>query len=264
MNEVVKRTLSGIVYIILLVGAILYSVETFLLLFAVFFITAVIEFCKLYQINKIYGLLLSVAIAVSLFFLNNHPYNSALLCVVPFSIFLMIDLFQNQSKIEQPLFKKLIHLIGYVTLPFFIITQLPYLNGNYSPFLLLSIFIMIWCNDTFAYICGRLLGKHKLYEKISPKKTIEGFIGGLLFTQLAAFIIYKTSSLQISLIAWLLIALGISVLGTVGDLIESKYKRQAGVKDSGNIMPGHGGILDRFDSILFAAPFLFLIYKILI
>lgn len=264
MNEVVKRTLSGIVYIILLVGAILYSVETFLLLFAVFFITAVIEFCKLYQINKIYGLLLSVAIAVSLFFLNNHPYNSALLCVVPFSIFLMIDLFQNQSKKEQPLFKKLIHLIGYVTLPFLIITQLPYLNGNYSRFLLLSIFIMIWCNDTFAYICGRLLGKHKLYEKISPKKTIEGFIGGLLFTQLAAFIIYKTSSLQISLIAWLLIALGISVLGTVGDLIESKYKRQAGVKDSGNIMPGHGGILDRFDSILFAAPFLFLIYKILI
>lgn len=264
MNEVVKRTLSGIVYIILLVGAILYSVETFLLLFAVFFITAVIEFCKLYEINKIYGLLLSVAIAVSLFFLNNHPYNSALLCVVPFSIFLMIDLFQNQSKKEQPLFKKLIHLIGYVTLPFLIITQLPYLNGNYSPFLLLSIFIMIWCNDTFAYICGRLLGKHKLYEKISPKKTIEGFIGGLLFTQLAAFIIYKTSSLQISLIAWLLIALGISVLGTVGDLIESKYKRQAGVKDSGNIMPGHGGILDRFDSILFAAPFLFLIYKILI
>nr|WP_298001784.1 phosphatidate cytidylyltransferase [uncultured Flavobacterium sp.] len=264
MNEVVKRTLSGIVYIILLVGAILYSVETFLLLFAVFFITAVIEFCKLYQINKINGLLLSVAIAVSLFFLNNHPYNSALLCVVPFSIFLMIDLFQNQSKKEQPLFKKLIHLIGYVTLPFLIITQLPYLNGNYSPFLLLSIFIMIWCNDTFAYICGRLLGKHKLYEKISPKKTIEGFIGGLLFTQLAAFIIYKTSSLQIALIAWLLIALGISVLGTVGDLIESKYKRQAGVKDSGNIMPGHGGILDRFDSILFAAPFLFLIYKILI
>ena len=264
MNEVVKRTLSGIVYIILLVGAILYSVETFLLLFAVFFITAVIEFCKLYQINKIYGLLLSVAIAVSLFFLNNHPYNSALLCVVPFSIFLMIDLFQNQSKKQQPLFKKLIHLIGYVTLPFLIITQLPYLNGNYSPFLLLSIFIMIWCNDTFAYICGRLLGKHKLYEKISPKKTIEGFIGGLLFTQLAAFIIYKTSSLQISLITWLLIALGISVLGTVGDLIESKYKRQAGVKDSGNIMPGHGGILDRFDSILFAAPFLFLIYKILI
>lgn len=264
MNEVVKRTLSGIVYIILLVGAILYSVETFLLLFAVFFITAVIEFCKLYQINKIYGLLLSVGIAISLFFLNDHPYNSAYLCVIPFSIFLMVDLFQNQSKKEQPLFKKLIHLIGYVTLPFLIITQLPYLNGNYSPFLLLSIFIMIWCNDTFAYICGRLLGKHKLYEKISPKKTIEGFIGGLLFTQLAAFIIYKTSSLQISLIAWLLIALGISVLGTVGDLIESKYKRQAGVKDSGNIMPGHGGILDRFDSILFAAPFLFLIYKILI
>src|SRR5690606_40559584 len=100
-----------------------------MLLFAVFFITAVIEFCKLYQINKIYGLLVSVAIAVSLFFLNNHPYNSALLCVISFSIFLKIDLFQNQSKKEQPLSKKLIHLISYVTLPFLIITPLHYLNG---------------------------------------------------------------------------------------------------------------------------------------
>ncbi len=123
---------------------------------------------------------------------------------------------------------------------------------------------MIWCNDTFAYICGKLLGKHKLYEKISPKKTIEGFIGGLLFTQIAAFIIFKYTNIQASLPFWMLIGLGISVIGTIGDLVESKYKRQAGIKDSGSIMPGHGGILDRLDSILFAAPFLFLIYKIVI
>lgn len=123
---------------------------------------------------------------------------------------------------------------------------------------------MIWCNDTFAYICGKLFGKHKLYEKISPKKTIEGFIGGLLFTQIAAFVIFRYMEIGASLTFWMCTALGISIIGTIGDLIESKYKRQAGVKDSGSIMPGHGGILDRFDSILFAAPFIFLIYKLII
>ena len=123
---------------------------------------------------------------------------------------------------------------------------------------------MIWCNDTFAYICGKLLGKHKLYEKISPKKTIEGFIGGVIFTQIAALIIYYNTQLNASLLFWLVLAFVVSLMGTIGDLIESKYKRQAGVKDSGAIMPGHGGILDRLDSIIFAAPFLFLIYKLII
>lgn len=121
---------------------------------------------------------------------------------------------------------------------------------------------MMWCNDTFAYICGRLFGKHKLYEKISPKKTIEGFVGGLLFTQIAALVLFKTTNMPFSLFFWLTIALTASTIGTIGDLVESKYKRQAEVKDSGAIMPGHGGILDRLDSILFAAPFLFLIYKL--
>lgn len=123
---------------------------------------------------------------------------------------------------------------------------------------------MIWCNDTFAYICGKFLGKHKLYEKISPKKTIEGFIGGLFFTQIAALILFKYINIQSSVFFWIFIGLTVSVIGTIGDLVESKYKRQAGIKDSGSIMPGHGGILDRLDSILFAAPFLFLIYKLIL
>lgn len=264
MNEVVKRTLSGILYIVLLVSAILFSVETFLLLFAFFFIIAVLEFCRLYNINKITGVLVSFILATSIAVLNNSFANAWYLIVLPFSIYLIYDLFVNKPLQNQSNIKKYIHLAGYVVLPFLIITQLPYLNQKYTPLLLLSIFIMIWCNDTFAYICGRLLGKHKLYEKISPKKTIEGFIGGLLFTQIAAFVIYKTHFLQISLTALLLLALVISILGTIGDLVESKYKRQAGIKDSGAIMPGHGGILDRLDSVLFAAPFLFLIYKIVI
>lgn len=264
MSEVVKRTLSGILYIALLVGAILFSKNTFLALFAFFFIVAVYEFCQLYQINKISGFGWSIILASSFFFTDNLSTNSIYLVVLPFSVFLIFDLLKNNPSKKPTIILKYLHLTGYVVLPFLIITQLPYSNQTYTPLLLLSIFIMIWCNDTFAYICGKLLGKHKLYEKISPKKTIEGFVGGLIFTQIAAFIIFKYTNIQASLPFWMLIGLGISVIGTIGDLVESKYKRQAGVKDSGSIMPGHGGILDRLDSILFAAPFLFLIYKIVI
>lgn|SRR5690554_1171184 len=261
MNEVIKRTLSGVIYIALLISAILYSDITLFALFAFLYFIAVFEFCKLYKINKFYGLFLSAVLASSLLVLNNHSFNVIYLLVVPFSIYLIFNLFNFNEEKDKSILLKLTHLAGYVCLPFIIITQLPYFNHIYEPYLLLYLFIMIWCNDTFAYICGRLLGKHKLYEKISPKKTIEGFIGGLVFTQIAAFIIFKVSSIQTSIVAWQFVALATSILGTIGDLIESKYKRQAAVKDSGNIMPGHGGVLDRFDSILFAAPFLFLIYK---
>lgn len=262
MNEVVKRTLSGIIYIALLIGAILFSNNTFLILFGFFLLVAVYEFCKLYKINFASGFALSAVFCFSFFFLNNRPLNILYLVVLPFSVYLTAALFKNTPYCNRNQFQKLLHLAGYVVLPFLIISQLPFGNQIYSPWLLLSIFIMMWCNDTFAYICGRLFGKHKLYEKISPKKTIEGFVGGLLFTQIAALVLFKTTNMPFSLFFWLTIALTASTIGTIGDLVESKYKRQAEVKDSGAIMPGHGGILDRLDSILFAAPFLFLIYKL--
>ena len=116
---------------------------------------------------------------------------------------------------------------------------------------------------------GKSIGKHKLFEKISPKKTIEGFLGGILFAIFAGFLISKyyiqanPNHLQKSIIIWISIAVIVGIMGTIGDLIESKFKRIAGVKDSGKIMPGHGGILDRLDSVIFVAPFIFLFYQIL-
>ncbi len=120
-------------------------------------------------------------------------------------------------------------------------------------------------NDTFAYIVGKSIGKHKLLEKISPKKTIEGFIGGIIFTVLASYIIakYYIQIKEVNTFIWIIIALIVSIFGTIGDLIESKFKRIAGVKDSGKIMPGHGGVLDRLDSIIFAAPIVYSFYQIL-
>ncbi|GAA0725452.1 hypothetical protein GCM10009430_31130 [Aquimarina litoralis] len=121
---------------------------------------------------------------------------------------------------------------------------------------------MIWTNDTFAYLVGKNFGKHKLLERISPKKTIEGFIGGFIFTLIAGYLIAIFSD-TLSIYLWLIISIIMSIFGTLGDLIQSKFKRQAGVKDSGSIMPGHGGIFDRLDSIIFASPFLYAFLQIL-
>ena len=113
------------------------------------------------------------------------------------------------------------------------------------------------------------MGKHKLFERVSPKKTIEGFLGGAVFAAFAGFLISKLyiqpnpAFSSKSILIWTIIALIVSVFGTIGDLIESKFKRIAGVKDSGSIMPGHGGILDRLDSVIFVAPIIFLFYQIL-
>ncbi len=118
------------------------------------------------------------------------------------------------------------------------------------------IVISIWVNDSFAYLVGKNFGKNKLFERISPKKTIEGFVGGLVFTIVTGVVFAQYLHL-FSLLNGIVMAIIISVFGTYGDLVESKFKRQANVKDSGNIMPGHGGILDRLDSLFFVAPFIY-------
>jgi phosphatidate cytidylyltransferase len=122
---------------------------------------------------------------------------------------------------------------------------------------------LIWTNDTFAYLVGKNFGKNKLFPSVSPKKTIEGFMGGVVFTCIASVLLSKFYIESTILYIWIIIAIIVSFFSTLGDLIQSKFKRVAGVKDSGNIMPGHGGILDRLDSIIFVVPFINLFYLIL-
>jgi phosphatidate cytidylyltransferase len=139
--------------------------------------------------------------------------------------------------------------------------MIPYQKSHFAKFLIIDIFILIWINDTFAYIVGKSIGRTKLYEKISPKKTVEGFIGGLIFSLGAAYFISKYNN-DLNLIQWLILTTVVVIAGSLGDLIESKFKRLAGVKDSGAILPGHGGLLDRLDSLVFAAPFAYLTLQI--
>ena len=179
-------------------------------------------------------------------------------------VLLFDDKVQSITKVS-----KYLYLLGYIVLPFIFITKISFGINNYNPKIIIGLFIIIWTNDTFAYIVGKSIGKNKLFERISPKKTIEGFVGGVVFAVFAGYLISKLyirpnpNFSEKSILIWTIIALLAGVFGTIGDLIESKFKRIAGVKDSGKIMPGHGGILDRLDSVIFVAPIVFLFYQIL-
>ena len=292
MNETLKRAISGAIYILLLLASILFSTESFYILFGVFLVIAVYEFCNLIQIHKIFPLVLATCTYGTItlissyksqtlsflnknlnstldFSVNNNTINNILLAItLVVSIKCIIFLFyDNIQKISTS--SKYLYLIGYIILPFVFITKISFGVKNYNPKIIIGLFILIWTNDTFAYIVGKSMGKHKLFERISPKKTIEGFLGGILFAVFAGYLISKLyikaspKFSEKSILIWCIIALIVGIIGTIGDLIESKFKRIAGVKDSGEIMPGHGGILDRLDSVIFVAPFVFLFYQIL-
>ncbi len=292
MNETLKRGISGAIYIILLLASILYSTESFFILFGIFLIIAVYEFCNLIQINKVFPILFATALYTIVTLVSHYnkittdtinqtfdtdleiAINIQQLDVVLLVVALVVSIkcilflfYDNIQKISTS--SKYLYLLGYIILPFVFITKISFGINDYNPKIIIGLFILIWTNDTFAYIVGKSIGRTKLFEKISPKKTIEGFLGGILFAILAGYLISKyyikanPEFSDRSILIWTSIAVIVGIAGTVGDLIESKFKRIAGVKDSGNIMPGHGGILDRLDSVIFVAPIIFLFYQIL-
>lgn len=291
MNETLKRTISGAVYIALLLTSILFSTESFIILFGIFLIIATYEFCNLVKLNKVFSILFvslfySTVALVSFYRTETENYISSLLkeniqftidIDKLFSVLLIITLliavkcivflFNDTQTISK--LSKYIYLLGYIMLPFIFIIKISFGIKDYNPKIIIGLFILIWTNDTFAYLVGKSIGKHKLFERVSPKKTIEGFLGGVVFAAFAGFLISKLyirpnpDFSQKSILIWTIIALIVSIFGTIGDLIESKFKRIAGVKDSGTIMPGHGGVLDRLDSVIFVAPVIFLFYQIL-
>lgn len=268
MNETLTRLLSGVVYIVLLLCAISYSTTSFYILFGVFMLIAINEFCNLIQLSKIVPFIAGTILFYFFTFGDlqiDWITKSALLITILISIKAIVFLYSKEEN-KYTILDKYLFTIGYIILSFIFITKIPFGIKGYNPKIIIGIFILIWTNDTFAYIVGKSIGKNKLFERISPKKTIEGFIGGLLFSIFAGILIskYYINSTSINTIyIWIGIAFIASIFGTIGDLIESKFKRVANVKDSGNIMPGHGGVLDRLDSIIFVAPFVYLFYQIL-
>jgi phosphatidate cytidylyltransferase len=292
MNETLKRGISGAVYILLLLASILYSTESFFILFGVFLLIAVYEFCSLVQIHKVFPIIFAIVLYATVTLISYYnktttdvinqvlqtdvdiSINTQKLDVVLLVITLVVStkcilflFYDNIQKISTS--SKYLYLLGYIILPFVFITKISFGINDYNPKIIIGLFILVWTNDTFAYFVGKSIGRTKLFEKISPKKTIEGFLGGIVFAVLAGYLISKyyikakPEFSDRSILIWTSIAVIVGIAGTIGDLIESKFKRIAGVKDSGKIMPGHGGILDRLDSVIFVAPIIFLFYQIL-
>ena len=152
--------------------------------------------------------------------------------------------------------------ITYVALPFSLINVIVFDGGDYAYEILLGLMLIIWSSDTGAYFAGTAFGKTKLFERISPKKSWEGSIGGTLFAVGFAYLTMIYFG-QLSLFEWLTVAVIVVVAGTYGDLVESHFKRTMSIKDSGNIIPGHGGFLDRFDSLILTVPFIVIFLKLL-
>ena len=258
MKEVIVRFLSGVLYITIFLFSLFMSREWYIGLLFIFAVITLNEFLKLVNLK---GIIVYIILAISFYFICYKEINSSIILIL-LSVTILVNLFLIRDILvlnKTSLFKskRYFCIIFYIISGFVFLSLIPFTNKVFEPKIILGIFILVWTNDTFAYIVGKGVGKRKLMEKISPKKTIEGFFGGMAGALLVSFIFFKFTSIY-NLIFWLFLALLVSVLGTIGDLIQSKFKRLAGVKDSGNIMPGHGGVYDRLDSIIFASPFIYL------
>ncbi|MBN2611529.1 MAG: phosphatidate cytidylyltransferase [Bacteroidales bacterium] len=263
MNNFLTRTLTGTLYLVIFIGAILSGPYGFGLLFFAIVIISLWEFYQMaenlgFHPGKFMGLITGAAFFVLAFVIFAFGKSFILLdLIVPLLVIAIIA--ELYLKRPNPLVNISITMLGllYVALPLTLFNHLAfYDNGNYTFEIILGFFILLWVNDTAAYVFGMLFGKHRLFERISPKKSWEGFAGGTLATLTFAFFLNLCFDI-LTRTDWLVIGALIAVAGVYGDLVESMFKRSANIKDSGKILPGHGGMLDRIDSVLLSSPLVF-------
>ncbi len=276
MKNFIQRAITGALYVAVIVGCILFNPLSFGVLFAIISALTIHEFGTL--VNKlpdvkIHRLLTPLGGSYLFFAIMGYclnMYDSKIF--IPYLIIILYILIRElYLKHANPINNWAYSLMTqlYIALPFALLNVLAFHTSTgaesieYNPVLPLAVFLFIWIGDTGAYCVGITCGKHRLFERISPKKSWEGSIGGGVFAIMAAVTMAHYFPIM-SIQAWIGFALVIVVFGTWGDLIESLFKRQLGIKDSGSILPGHGGWLDRLDSALLAIPaavvYLYLIY----
>ena len=269
MKEFTTRTITGLLYVGIIIGVILYDSVSFQGLILVITILCLSEFYRLITNNPSKKILYAdiaggTYLAGGLFFLASYsgtlPAAAVVLTFMPYFLYLIYSfIIRLYLKEENPIASWGNSLLGqiYIALPLGMLSFIAYpLIGNtmYHKWLIIAFFSFIWLNDTGAYLVGCTLGRHRLFERISPKKSWEGFFGGLLFCLIAGGCWYRFYPMMLNLYEWLNMGIVISVFATFGDLCESLIKRTLKVKDSGTMLPGHGGMLDRLDSVFIAAP----------
>lgn len=272
------RSLTALFFVMVLLSALLFSYIGFTLFFLIVLFIAVQEYCKIAEqlgasCNKTLLMLLATLVYLSsvnwihLWLLPAARLFSMgpdVLCLFSAFVILFSALFQTKA---DPVKSAALQILGlcYVAWPLSVLHRLAFLPEaalHFEPRFLLGIILLIWSNDTFAYLGGSLFGKRKLIERISPGKTIEGTLLGVLITFALSFLLEPMLGIHPPM-AWAWFGFAVPLAATAGDLIESLLKRQAGIKDSGRILPGHGGVLDRFDSLIFVAPVVLLLLKCL-
>lgn len=265
MKNLIIRALTGIIFVAVLVGAIYFHPLSFLAVFTIITGLSLWEFYGLIKnyecssIKKSLNCLGGMYLFIATFFYANELTDGTIF--IPYLLFLIYTFtaelyYKATNPINNWAFAILaqVYCAGSFSL-LNLIAAIPGTTGQmaYTPLFVLALFVFIWLNDTGAYLIGSMLGRHRLFERISPKKSWEGFFGGLIVA-LAASQLFVWFDPEIERMEWLGLATTIVVFGTWGDLVESLLKRTLQVKDSGHILPGHGGMLDRFDSALMAIP----------
>jgi len=259
------RSVTGIIYAVILLAAIFAGKYYFSAVLAVLVILSIHEYLKMTIVNPIYNnYRITLLVAGIIFFawqlliISNFEDYLLVLSIIYLIFILSFALFlKNSQSFLLQLFYGYIWILFPASIFIIFLIQQP---ENY--YLMLIPVVLTWISDTFAYLGGILFGKHKLIPKLSPLKTVEGFITGIVFTVLAAFVFYQLTN-HTSLLNSLLAGFIISIASVFGDLFESLIKRQHKVKDSGKLLPGHGGILDRIDSFLIVFPTFVIICKLL-
>jgi phosphatidate cytidylyltransferase len=260
MSNIVIRAITGLFFALFIISATFLGGWYFQVLFGLVTILTLNEFYGLFKKSEVspnisQGLIFgTIFYVIGLYCIQNKELNTSFIAMLVFLFPLvgLAELFRNKKTPFQNIGVTIIGLL-YIVVPFLLINLMRVNTNNYWP--VLSIFILTWSSDTFAYLIGSKIGKHRLFERISPKKSWEGFAAGLIFSIMAGLIIaYFTND---DFIKYAIYGGVIATFGTLGDLVESMLKRSLKIKDSGTILPGHGGLLDRFDAVIFIIPIIY-------
>nr|WP_294897428.1 phosphatidate cytidylyltransferase [uncultured Pedobacter sp.] len=256
------RAITGFIFVLVMLASLLSGAYVFVAFYIFLGIMCLVEFFNLVSAsgirpNKTIGYVAALLIFCSVTARYFMAFDSKWLLInIPLICTIFIkELYKNSKLPFSNIAYTFLGLI-YAVIPFVFYVSLAFISGTYNFHLALGFFLMLWANDTGAYLFGVKFGKHRLFERHSPKKSWEGFFGGIFTSVLVAYIISNFYTDYV-FYHWMAMGLIISCFGTLGDLVESMFKRSIDIKDSGKILPGHGGVLDRFDGLLLSAPVIF-------
>lgn len=267
-NNLTQRIIAGLFGAFVVITGLYCGPWTYFIVFLGICITTQLEFYKLVGLDgmlplKFFGTVCGTAIFTLTYFIELGSIDSKFYFIF-FPLIACVYLIYLYKKAEKKPFTGIAFTflgIIYVAIPFALLNVIAFNSGVYEFQIILGSLLILWANDTGAYFAGVRFGKRKLFERVSPKKSWEGSIGGVMLAGAMAFGISEASN-HLSLTTWLCIAVIIIIGGTYGDLVESLFKRSIEIKDSGRLIPGHGGFLDRFDGLLLSAPFIAAFLKI--